>query len=369
MVKKSDFLPPSGDFDPNAASDADSGIFGLPFTEKDSSLVYLPVPWEATISYGGGASEGPAAVLKASRQVDLFDIDVLRPYEAGLCMLDEDPTIRGWNSKARAQALKVIAAGGGVGGSPELLAARNEVNALSGRLNDWVRDETASRMRAGKLVGVLGGDHSVPFGAFQAAAGAAPGLGILHFDAHSDTRDAYEGFTWSHASIMRNALEQIPQIEKLVSVGVRDFCEEELEFCRSLGDRVRVHFDRDLALRRFEGEPWDAAARDIVSALPEQVWVSFDIDGLDPRFCPHTGTPVPGGLDFAQADHVLRTLVRAKKKIIGFDLCEIAPPTSPSREARAEQGRGSEWDANVGARMLYKLSAWTLASQGKAALR
>ena len=96
----------------------------------------------------------------------------------------------------------------------------------------------------------------------------------------------------------------------------------------------------------------------MVSSLPKKVWVSFDIDGLDPKFCPNTGTPVPGGLDFYEANYVLRRLVEAGKKIIGFDLNEVAPDP---------QGR-SDWDANVGARLLYKLTAWMLVSQGKAKL-
>jgi agmatinase len=93
-----------------------------------------------------------------------------------------------------------------------------------------------------------------------------------------------------------------------------------------------------------------------VTALPERVWISFDIDGLDPKYCPHTGTPVPGGLEFQQANFLLSVLVGSGKKIIGFDLNEVAPSLDDPN---------NEWDANVGARLLYKLSAWTLLSQGK----
>src|SRR4051812_30007208 len=98
--------------DPNAASKPGSGVFGLPFTEAESALVYLPVPWEATTSYGGGTSRAPQAILEASRQVDLYDLEVHRPYEAGLHMLPESREIREWNERARAEALKVIEAAG-----------------------------------------------------------------------------------------------------------------------------------------------------------------------------------------------------------------------------------------------------------------
>jgi agmatinase len=186
-----------------------------------------------------------------------------------------------------------------------------------------------------------------------------PSYGILHFDAHSDTRIAYEGFEWSHASIMHNALERIPQITNLVQVGIRDVCEQEVDYCASQGKRVDVYFDRDLQRRKFEGKSWSATADEIVAKLPKEVWISFDIDGLDPRFCPKTGTPVPGGLEFAEAVHLIGAVARSGRKIIGFDLNEVAPCQSGE----------DEWDANVGARLLYKLAAFTLASQGKAKLR
>ena len=345
-------------FDPNAASTADSGIFGLPFSESESALVFLPVPWEATTSYGGGTSDGPQAILEASRQVDLFDLEVLRPYEAGLFMLEESAEIRGLNEVSKARAKEVIEAAGVVEGNPELEAALASVNTASAKLNDYVYAETQRLLAKGKLVALVGGDHSTPFGAFKAIGEKHPGYGILHFDAHSDTRDAFEGFTWSHASIMHNAMERLPSIGKLVQVGIRDLCEQEVEYTRSQSDRMSVYFDRDVQRRKFEGETWARIASEIVSKLPKEVWVSFDIDGLDPRFCPHTGTPVPGGLEFSEALYLLSAVVRSGRKIIGFDVNEVAPdPTGVD-----------EWDANVGARLLYKLSALTLASQGKAKL-
>jgi agmatinase len=346
-------------FDPNAAASADSGIYGLPFTEKEAALVYLPIPWEATTSYGGGTSNGPAAILEASRQVDLFDLEVEKPYEAGLHMLGESAEVRAWNEEAKALARKIIELGGEIEGKPELAKALRRVNELSAQVNAWVREQTLRLYAAGKIPALVGGDHSVPFGALQAAAEKFPGLGILHFDAHSDTRDAYEGFEWSHASIMHNVLARVPGVGKLVQVGIRDFCEQEVDFCREQGARVKIFFDAALQRQKFEGRSWADITREIVSSLPERVWVSFDIDGLDPRFCPHTGTPVPGGLDFQEANFILAELAQSGRKIVGFDLNEVAPA-----------GNGEdEWDANVGARLLYKLTAWTLASQGKCKVR
>ncbi len=345
-------------FDPNAPAQPGSGVFGLPHSESEALVVLVPVPWEATTSYGGGASDGPKAIRDASAQVDLYDLDVEKPYEAGIHMLDEAEVIIAANGKGKALAANIIEAGG-AGDDPELGKALAKVNELSDIVNAWVKRETTRLLDAKKIVGIVGGDHSVPFGALEAVAAKVPSFGVLHFDAHSDTRRAYEGFVHSHASIMFNVLERIPQVTKLVQVGIRDVCEQEIEYCKSQGARVRMFADRELVQRRHGGEPFAETAKAIVAELPNQVWVSFDIDGLDPRFCPHTGTPVMGGLDPAEVIAILRELARSGKRIVGFDLNEVAPN---------QHDETDEWDGNVGARMLYKMIGFTLASAGRAKL-
>lgn len=341
------------DFDPNSPAGENAGIFGLPHGEKDAAMVLLPVPWEPTTSYGGGTSKGPSALLAASSQIDLFDGEVHRPYEPGIYMRPESKQVRAWNKEAKAAAQKVIRACGHVEGNKVLLKALKTANALGAKLNDWVYQEAKSLMADGKIVGIVGGDHSVPYGAFRAAAEKHGAFGLLHFDAHSDTRVAYEGFEWSHASIMYNAMENIPQISRIVQVGIRDYCEAEHEFLRALGNRAKIFFDRDLAGRKFAGKPWNDTVEEIVSSLPQKVWITFDIDGLDPKLCPSTGTPVPGGLELAEASSLIAAVARSGRTILGFDLVEVAP--SPN---------GDEWDANVGMRLLYKLAAWTFVSRG-----
>lgn len=346
-------------FDPNAPAKLGSGVFGLPHSEEESLVVLVPVPWEATTSYGVGASEGPRAILDASRQVDLFDLDVDRPYQHGIHMHPLPPEVVAWNEEGKACAAKVIEHSGAVD-DPALSAALARVNALSEHVNAHVEREVTRLLAARKIVGVVGGDHSVPYGALRAVAKHLERpFGVLHFDAHSDTRDAYEGFTHSHASIMHNVLEGVPEVDKLVQVGIRDVCEAEVRYCASQGARVEVFYDRSLALRKQEGEPFAKIAREIAASLPNLVWISFDIDGLDPRYCPHTGTPVPGGLELAEVVAIFRAIVRAGKTIVGFDLNEVAPNLADETD---------EWDGNVGARLLYKLIGFTLASQGKANL-
>src|SRR6186997_2429252 len=136
---------PAKHFDPNAAASFD-GIFGLPFDEKEATLVLVPVPWEATTSYGGGTSKGPAAILAASPQVDLFDGEVHRPYEPGIFMRPESKEVRAWNKTAKAAAQKVIKQGGRIEGNKNLERQLKAANDLGGKLNDWVYRETKGLM-------------------------------------------------------------------------------------------------------------------------------------------------------------------------------------------------------------------------------
>ncbi len=338
-------------FDPDAAATGD-GIYGLPHTPEQARVVLLPVPWQATVSYGSGTADGPAAILAASRQVDLTDRETGKPYAAGIAMLPIPARARAWSDEAHALSRPIVERGG-PGDDPALQAAAARVEALSIQLNAEVEAETRRWLDAGKLVGVVGGDHSSPLGAIRAIAERHPGAGILHFDAHLDLRQSYEGLRYSHASIMWNVLQEAPGIARLVHVGIRDFGAAEQVLVEERPDRLRAHFDADLRAQLLEGKTWRDIAGRIVADLPREVYVSFDIDGLDPALCPHTGTPVVGGLSFAEACYLLRAVQRSGRRIVGFDLCEVAPDP---------EGR-SEWDGNVAARVLYKLIGFALLSQ------
>ena len=176
-----------------------------------------------------------------------------------------------------------------------------------------------------------------------------PSFGILQIDAHMDLRKAFEDFKYSHASIMYNALEEIPAISKLVQVGIRDYCIEEVEYAHS--NRVVYFLDSAAKKKQLMGSSWGEIVDTIISSLPENVYISFDIDGLEPSLCPNTGTPVPGGLRWEEAIYLLEELVLSKKRIVGFDLNEVTPATD------------NEWDASVGARLLFKLCNLAIASK------
>jgi agmatinase len=343
----------TADHDADAAPPADAGLFGLPTTPDEARLVIVPVPWDATTSYRPGTSRGPAAIRTASHQLDLYDADLGEPWRAGIAMLDIPDEVVRWNMSARVDAEKVIEVGGRIGDDRSLAQSLARVNDAGARLNRHVYETVDHHIREGKLVGVLGGDHSVPFGAIARMAESHDEFGILHVDAHCDLRDAYEGFEWSHASIMFNVIKKIPQVRRLVQVGIRDFAKREADAVAAAHGRVVVHHDAALAERGFAGETWRQICDSLLSDLPRKVYISFDIDGLDPALCPSTGTPVPGGLSFQQAAYLIKRVVETGHTIIGFDLNEVVPGEG-----------GNEWDANVGARVLYKLCGWTLRSQG-----
>ncbi len=347
-------------FDPSAAAAAESGLFGLPHGPAEAAVHVLPVPFDATASYRKGAWKGPAAILRASRQVDLFDLATGRPYEAGLCLLeDEGGVIAKLNREASALADGVIVAGGDVAGDPRLAASLARVNRIGAELNALVRARTHAALEASKLPAIVGGDHSAPFGAIQAAAERYPGLGVLHFDAHADLRVAYEGFDWSHASILGNVAREIPAVSRIVQVGVRDLSEEEHEAIGSSNGRIRALFDREWQAAKLEGSDLRALARDHLAALPQSVWISFDIDGLDPALCPNTGTPVPGGLSWAEALFWLDQLAGSGREVVGLDLNEV----NPGPDWDATRSQHDSWDAIVGARLLYRMVGTALATR------
>ncbi len=316
-------------------------LFGVSTSPEDAAIVILPVPFDATASYERGAHRGPEAVLAASPQIDFCDQHFGEAIQAGIAMLPLPPTIAGQN-----HTLAPLCDQARTRPTPELLAEINEGGAA---LNAWVYESARHWMEQGKIVGVLGGDHSTPFGTIAAHAERFERLGILHIDAHHDLRDAYEGFQWSHASIMHNVLEQT-SVTSITQVGIRDFCVEERDFAKT-SPRVVPFYDQDLADARLGGETFAAQCETILQTLPDHVYLSLDIDGLDPSLCPNTGTPVPGGLSFHQLAFMLQALVASGKTIVGFDLCEVSP------------GESGEWDANVGMRALYKLCGAALKSR------
>ncbi len=333
-------------FNPNEIGIANGNYFALPYKLEDSEIAILSVPWDVTTSYRPGTHNGPQAIIDASLQVDLFDALVPEAWEVAIGTVPIDESILKKNRKHRKIAESIIGKLEDGVDSSMLKEELDSVNQASFQLNQYVYKTCRELITNKKIVGIVGGDHSVPLGNLKAVSEQYEEFGILHIDAHADLRIAYEGFKYSHASIMYNALNEIHQISQLTQVGVRDFCQEESDIINH-DPRIRCFTDIELKRNGFDGKLWKKQCEEIIASLPNNVYISFDIDGLSPELCPNTGTPVPGGISFREIDYLLFMLASSNKKIIGFDLCEV----SPSAE--------NEWDANVGARILYKLCIYS----------
>ena len=343
-------------FDPDAAASDDGGLFGLPPDPERALVHVIPVPFDATTSYRKGAALGPEAVLRASRQVDLFDLQTGKPWRKGIVMLEPDPRIEELNDEATEKAEPVIERGGRIAGDRKLEKKLARVNEIGGELNAIVREAVRGVLAREKLPVVLGGDHSVPFGAIEACVERFPGLGVLHFDAHADLREAYEGFTWSHASIFHNVATRLLGVSKLVQVGLRDLGEREQQTIEGSRGRLVALYDPEWQRAKLDGQSLRELVRATLAHLPENVYLSFDVDGLDPVLCPNTGTPVPGGLSWADAMLWLEELARSKRRIVGLDLNEVSP-------GEHDDGEADTWDAIVGARLLYRLIGTAVANR------
>lgn len=332
-------------FDPNGVGKVGSGPFGLPFSPEEAEVILLPVPWEVTVSYGAGTAKGPAAILQASPQIDLYDEGQKDAWQLGIATAPIPDHWQTENDRLRTLAKTYIdhLETGGTMHDPKWATTLSQINTGCARMMQEVEKAASHWLNHGKKVALVGGDHSTSLGLIRALATQHSSFGVLQIDAHADLREAYEGFTYSHASIMHNVLP-LPQVSQLTQVGIRDYCEAEAKRIEE-DPQISVFTDRELARHRFEGTAtWAATTEQIISTLPEKVYISFDIDGLTPDLCPHTGTPVPGGLEFEQALYLIEAVAKSGREIIGVDVVEVAPGPA-----------GNEWDANVGARLLYRL--------------
>jgi agmatinase len=333
------------EFDPNGVGIANGNIFGFPYTESEASIVIVPIPWDATASYGKGTSDGPEAILAASTQLDFYHPELDRAYETKVFM---SPVSQEWkeiNAHCCQQGMDYIQfleANGEELALEKFQPILDEINEAHEALRANLKERCLNLLDQGKIPAVLGGEHSTPLGLIEALNERYVEFGILQIDAHADLRDAYEGFDQSHASIMFNVLKRAKNMTKLVQVGIRDVSEREVNLS-SESKRVQTYYDWALKNQQFTGKTWATQVNEIIEQLPMHVYVSFDIDGLKPELCPNTGTPVAGGFELQEISYLLFALANSGRKIIGFDLNEVAP------------GSHGDWDANVGARALWQL--------------
>lgn len=329
-------------FDPGGVGAVNGNLFGFPHDYDHASTIVVGVPWDVTTSYQDGTCMGPDAILRASPQLDFYDFDNPEAWRQGIYMVPIPAWLLAENRRLRPDAIAIIRdAEQGItpDHNSDLAAALERINQGCRVMSGWVSEQIKVAIQQRKKIIIIGGDHSVPLGALEALSQEYLSFGILHLDAHGDLRHAYEGFTESHASIMFNAM-QLPQISKLIQVGIRDISHGEMAFIQQSKGRIVTYLDTQLKQAAYAGLSWQQQCQDIVSNLPEHVYISCDVDGLDPKLCPHTGTPVPGGLNLEEAYCLWREVVRSGRRIIGCDICETG---------------NHEWDGNVSARILYKL--------------
>ena len=249
-----------------------------------AGVLVLPLPFEATVSYGGGTVDGPAAIISASQQVELYDRE-----------FDSEPAL--------AYGVHTLAA-------PALSADPAEAVAQ-------IAEAAEAAARSGKLVVGLGGEHTVSVGFGRGILAALGGpLTIVQIDAHSDLRDEYEASAYSHACIARRLLDD-ERIEQVLQLGIRSVCSEEVEFVRAHPDRARVWYAEQV----HEGD-WRSEL--IARIRGKRVFLTIDVDGLDPSLVPATGTPEPDGLTWRETLAILRT-VTAHAEVVALDCVELAP--------------------------------------------
>lgn len=336
------------EFNPNDIGLDNGNIYGLPLHFNESELVILPVPWDVTVSYADGTHLAPSRIREESLQVDLYDLDYGNFWQKGIYFSKISEEILELNNQHRPyaiEAIRLLENGETYNSNQTLKNSIDKVNLACDTMVKWVEEQTTLLLNQNKKIILLGGDHSTPLGYIKSLANKYNDFGILQIDAHCDLRNAYEGFEYSHASIMFNALK-LHSVSSLHQVGIRDFCEDEVLFSANSSKNINIYFDRELKNKQYEGQNWKQLCEKIVEKLPSHIYISFDIDGLLPSLCPNTGTPVAGGLEVDQVFYLFNLLKKSNKTIIGIDLNEVG---------------NDVWDANVGARVLYRLCGLFLA--------
>lgn len=335
----------SDHFDPNGVGIANGNIFGFPVSKEEADIIITPIPWDATASYGKGTSEGPKAILDASTQLDFYHPKLEEAWKTKVFMspissewkkINDDLCLRG------VEYIDYLENGGLLENSEIFQELISDMHEAQSALKNNLKEKSAKLFNEGKIPAVLGGEHSTPLGLIEAIDDLNIPFGIIQIDAHADLRDSYEGFLQSHASIMFNAVTNCKNLQKLVQVGIRDVAQSEIDLIEN-SSKIKTFFDWSIKESIFNGRTWNEITDEIISELPQNVYISFDIDGLKPNLCPNTGTPVAGGFELEEVNYLIFKIAHSGRKIIAFDLNEV----SPSKE--------DDWDANVGARALWNL--------------
>ncbi len=321
---------------------ADGGYYFCDNTSTDrADVVVISTPWSVTSDFGRGATYAPDAIIEASVKSGRYNALSGLSIEGRVATAEIDYDVQELSEQLGREAERV-AHYTAAGASIEQVARKIEhINEGFSAMHQSTYKQAKLYAGKGKCVGVVGGDHSVAYGAVKAVAECYGGIGVLFIDAHADFREERQ-YRFSHRSIARNIVEDIALVERLVAVGVRDISHDEAVAMQS-SPKCEVFLSEQLAAERFEGRNWGDLCREIVERLPEKVYVSLDIDALKIEFCHNTNAPVPGGMTFDEVVYLINTVVESGRKVVGFDISEIVPSLEYTM------------DATVGARLLGKM--------------
>ena len=324
-------------------------IFDLDFDHSSAEMILIAAPWELSASYRRGSSNSPDHIVKTSSQIDAFYPGYPQLVQKGICYLGDIAKLQDQQGPLLEISREYIQ---NFENKTNLSRkSKFHLKALNHACIRMIGDLKAhilNLISQNKHVGMIGGEHSVSEAAIQALSEKFSSFSILQIDAHMDLRPSYQQLEHSHASVMYNCLK-VPQVSSLCQVSCRDFSQEEFSFCRQNKSRINSFTAEHLAQNHFEGKSWQSQCNEIISCLSDDVYVTVDIDGLCPAFCPQTGTPVPGGVSYHQLIYLLKSLVRSKKRMIGFDLVEVV-------------GSTDSLDCIVASHLLFQLSMLCLHS-------
>ncbi|MCX6146290.1 MAG: agmatinase [Candidatus Kapabacteria bacterium] len=253
---------------------------------ENSKIVIVSAPYEHTVSYGGGTKNGPEAIIKASAYVEFYDDE----FDRELCFEKGIATLEPINFDLAKDGMA-------------LFMIENQVTKL---------------LDLDKFVVTLGGEHTISTAPIRAHALIYPNMSVLQFDAHSDLRHEYQESVYSHACIMARVVEFLPT-QKITQVGIRAQCKEEAEFIKTNG--INTFYASGIK-RGLYGQNW---GKSVVDSLADDIYITFDVDFFDPSIMPSTGTPEPDGFLYNDALEIFREIKRQGKRIIGFDVVELAP--------------------------------------------
>ncbi len=305
-------------YNPNDAAEANGNFAGLPIHTSKTEIVYVPVPWDITASNAKGTANGPKNILDSSLQIDLYDELLPSAWEVHREFRPINEKTVQLNHEL-SQKLESIQ-----GDNHEMTESLfTRINEACAKVHTNTFELCSAVLDKGQLPFVIGGDHSSAFGNIRAVSEHYDAIDIVQIDAHLDLRKAYEGFEYSHASIFFNAMTKL-NIGQLFCVGARDFCPEEMEFGRNLGDRYHLMTAQQLFFQLLEGRDYSSIVKSFIQKLNGKVYLSLDVDALDLQYSLNTGTPVPGGLHYYHIIYLVREIVRSGRTIVGLDLCETA---------------------------------------------